>query len=353
MVREVYIDGEKYDSAPILLHFSCKNLKNMDTFSLSDPQIIIYSVSENGEKIEVDKTEIIWDNLNPVFSKSITLDYIFERRQDYFIKVIDIDNEKTGEHDLLGTANFALSTLVGSWKNPYTLDLNDQYGKKSQGQVMISFEKLPEEMDIWNFLPNVEGINGLGMFEFPMFTSFFLKFYRKGGEKDIIAGENTHYVSVYTTETKKGSFSPLFKEFTIDSFKLCRNNPEDLIRIELMKHRFTGNHQLLGRVDFKLNDLLKDDKSYWYFNDEKGTKRGVLSFKHYSFKPKANLLNYLKMGVKLNPIFAIDFTGSNGNPNLPSSLHYFKPQQPNDYQSAIMSICNILLDYASSPNVLY
>lgn len=42
---------------------------------------------------------------------------------------------------------------------------------------------------------------------------------------------------------------------------------------------------------------------------------------------------------------AIDFTGSNGIPSQPSSLHYMNPHNPNQYQQAIMAIGNILLHY--------
>jgi len=40
---------------------------------------------------------------------------------------------------------------------------------------------------------------------------------------------------------------------------------------------------------------------------------------------------------------AIDFTGSNGNPSLPSSLHYLN--EYNQYEQAIMSVGSILECY--------
>ena len=45
---------------------------------------------------------------------------------------------------------------------------------------------------------------------------------------------------------------------------------------------------------------------------------------------------------------AIDFTGSNGLPTHPTSLHYIDPSgRLNQYQQAIVSIGNILQDYDS------
>ena len=38
-----------------------------------------------------------------------------------------------------------------------------------------------------------------------------------------------------------------------------------------------------------------------------------------------SFIDYIQAGIEINLIAAIDFTGSNGDPHLPSSLHYFVP----------------------------
>lgn len=50
-------------------------------------------------------------------------------------------------------------------------------------------------------------------------------------------------------------------------------------------------------------------------------------------------------------MIAIDFTGSNGMPKHPSSLHYMDPQKPNQYQIAINAISQILLNYDSDKRI--
>ena len=42
---------------------------------------------------------------------------------------------------------------------------------------------------------------------------------------------------------------------------------------------------------------------------------------------------------------AIDFTGSNGNPASPSSLHYIDPSRPNEYMQAISAVGHVVQDY--------
>jgi hypothetical protein len=57
-------------------------------------------------------------------------------------------------------------------------------------------------------------------------------------------------------------------------------------------------------------------------------------------------LDYLRGGLQLSVIVAVDFTGSNGIPTAPDSLHAFKYDGSyNDYQKAISGVCDILLNY--------
>lgn len=50
-------------------------------------------------------------------------------------------------------------------------------------------------------------------------------------------------------------------------------------------------------------------------------------------------------------IVAIDFTGSNGSPKQPTSLHYINPTAPNQYQLAIASISQILMNYDTDKRI--
>ena len=56
-------------------------------------------------------------------------------------------------------------------------------------------------------------------------------------------------------------------------------------------------------------------------------------------------VDYLKAGVQVGLAIAIDFTGSNGDPNDPNSLHYINAQIPNQYERAIYSCGNIVAYY--------
>ena len=58
-------------------------------------------------------------------------------------------------------------------------------------------------------------------------------------------------------------------------------------------------------------------------------------------------LTHLQGGCLLNFVVGIDFTGSNGDPRDPSSLHYLGGAVPNQYTQAITAVGNVIQDYDS------
>jgi hypothetical protein len=68
---------------------------------------------------------------------------------------------------------------------------------------------------------------------------------------------------------------------------------------------------------------------------------------NFNIIKKYNFLDYLRGGIEISMMVSIDFTGSNGNPKNPKSLHYNAPGYVNEYESAIRSIGDILMYYDS------
>ena len=75
----------------------------------------------------------------------------------------------------------------------------------------------------------------------------------------------------------------------------------------------------------------------------------VLNFVFYD--EKCSFLDYVHSGCQISLIIAIDFTMSNGNPNDLESLHYFDPQNPNEYMQAIKAVGEILQYYDSDKKI--
>jgi len=94
------VEGD--DKAKVELFFSCRKLANMDTITVTDPFLKFYEF-RNNQWIFIGQTEQIDNNLNPNFSKSFVVDFIFESKQIYKAEVYDFDDANTityiGEHE--------------------------------------------------------------------------------------------------------------------------------------------------------------------------------------------------------------------------------------------------------------
>ncbi len=55
--------------------------------SKSDPMVVVYMKDAMTSYSEVRRTEVIMNNLDPVFARKITLDYDFERVQQLLFEV--------------------------------------------------------------------------------------------------------------------------------------------------------------------------------------------------------------------------------------------------------------------------
>ncbi|XP_053714389.1 copine-3-like isoform X3 [Synchiropus splendidus] len=94
-------------------------------------------------------------------------------------------------------------------------------------------------------------------------------------------------------------------------------------------------------AEFECINSKKKQKKKGYKNS------GVVSVKLCQVVKEYTFLDYIMGGCQLNFTVAVDFTGSNGDPRSPSSLHYISPHGVNEYLSAIWSVGNVIQDYDS------
>jgi hypothetical protein len=98
-------------TSQVELSIACRNLINADTFSKSDPVVIVYERNDWQDKYyEIGRTEMISDNLNPDFVKRFQLSYNFETVQRLKFEVWDIDPViKLGKYSQKFTKYIALN----------------------------------------------------------------------------------------------------------------------------------------------------------------------------------------------------------------------------------------------------
>jgi Copine len=70
-------------------------------------------------------------------------------------------------------------------------------------------------------------------------------------------------------------------------------------------------------------------------------------------QPSKSFQDYLRQGLVLNLCVAVDFTSSNGAPNLPRSLHYQSTAAYNDYEEAMLAVCSAMDPYSTKEHSVW
>lgn len=119
------------------------------------------------------------------------------------------------------------------------------------------------------------------------------------------------------------------------------------IIVEVWDYHSNGEHLYIGEGTFSIKDLVsKSVKTINLTVKKSKESAGQLLVIDAKVVEKPSFLDYIRGGTNLNLICAVDFTGSNGVPSRPESLHAIHMNgQLNAYQQAIMSVGEILLNY--------
>jgi hypothetical protein len=315
---------------PVELYLACRTLKDKDFFSKSDP-LVKCSVMKDGKWCLVGKTEQIQNNLNPNFQKTIQTELIFEIKQPIKFEVVDVDAH---HEDLIGYAETELGKLAGAKKQTTILDLTDSKGKKG-GKIIIRLDKSAQsnEFIFWQWagvkLKNVDGLFDK--------SDPYLKFMRQSENGDLFLAHQTKHIM--------DNLNPIWDAFEIPAQKLCYGKHDSKIVVECWDWEKKHEHKFIGKTAFSLDDILKGQKEFSLLT-AKGKPAGTLKLTNFNLVQKPSFMDFIRGGEQLSFILAVDFTGSNGVPSNPSSLHYVNPNgQPNQYQSAITAVGEIILNY--------
>ncbi|XP_041130094.1 copine-9-like [Polyodon spathula] len=266
---------------------SCRNLLDMDTFSKSDPVVVLY-VQGIGSKEwrEFGRTEVIDNTLNPDFVRKFVLDFFFEEKQNLRFDVYNVDSRSSNiskHKDFLGQTFCTLGEIIGSKAGRLENNLSGIPGKKC-GIIIFSAEELSNCR-----------------------TLLFL----------------------FYSRTVK-----------VDCYDWDRDGSHDFIG------EFTTSYRELsrGQNQFNVYEVLnpkKKGKKKKYINS------GTVTLLSFKVESEYTFVDYIRGGTQLNFTVAIDFTASNGNPSQPTSLHYMNPYQMNAYAMALKAVGEIIQDYDS------
>ncbi|XP_041417692.1 copine-9 [Xenopus laevis] len=327
---------------------SCRSLLDMDTFSKSDPVVVLYVQGVgNKEWTEFGRTEVIDNTLNPDFVRKFVLDYFFEEKQNMRFDVFNVDSRSCNiskHKDFLGQAFCTLGEVIGSPRSRLEKPLTGIPGKKC-GTIILSAEELSNCRDIVTMQLCA---NKLDKKDFFGKSDPFLVFYR--------SNEDGTFTICHKTEVIKNTLNPVWQPFTIPVRALCNGDYDRTVKVDVYDWDRGGSHDFIGEFTTSYRELSRGQSQfsvYEVLNPKKKCKKkkyinsGTVTLLSFKAESEYTFVDYIKGGTQLNFTVAIDFTASNGNPSQPTSLHYMNPYQLNAYGMALKAVGEIIQDYDS------
>uniref|UniRef100_A0A8D3DM07 Copine-3 n=1 Tax=Scophthalmus maximus TaxID=52904 RepID=A0A8D3DM07_SCOMX len=319
----------------VSLSVSCDNLLDMDSFSKSDPLCVLFMNSSGPHWCEIGRTEKIENCLNPSFSKTFVIDYYFEMVQKLKFEVYDIDSSNCSlqDADFLGEMECTLGQVVSSRKLTKPLVMKDKR-PAGKGTITICAEERTDNRAVEFEI----AARKLDKKDFFGKSDPFLEFYKQ---------TESGWQLAHRTEVVKNNLNPTWRRFRVPLQSLCGGDVEKSIKVDCYDYNNSGSHEIIGSFQATLLCLSSSQAEFECINSKKKQKKkgyknsGVIVIKQC----KVMSIQYTFLGGL--EYIAIDFTGSNGDPKSPLSLHYINPQGYNEYLAAIWAVGNVIQDYDS------
>uniref|UniRef100_A0A7N8WJ62 Copine-3 n=1 Tax=Mastacembelus armatus TaxID=205130 RepID=A0A7N8WJ62_9TELE len=323
------------------LSVSCSNLLDKDYGSKSDPLCVLLQNTGGDNWVELARTERILNNQNPSFVERLRVDYHFETVQNLKLAVYDIDNSTSDlkDDDYLGGTELTLGQIVSSKTvtRPLQLQKNKPAGK---GTITVTAEEIKDNraIELEMEAKNLDKKDTFGK------SDPFLEFSKQG--------DDGRWQLVHRTEVVKNNLNPSWRKFFISLQTLCSSDLNRPLKVDCSDHDSDGSHDLIGSFTTSATELLKaaqgSQVAFDCIHPEKQKKKksyknsGVVSVKSCKISSLVTLTWCLCACT-----VGIDFTGSNGDPRSPQSLHYLSPDGMNQYLGALWAVGQVVQDYDS------
>merc|ERR1712038_618326 len=338
------------------------------------------------------KTEVIKNTLLPDWTKTFFLDYELGTPVSILVKIFD--EVRKGENKEMGSGVFEMGSILGAKGNTKAKEM------KRGGTLFIRAEKAVGKGSLRLKMSGVALTNTEG---FMKKSDPFYEFTRKD-----VGARGTEWNVVHRSSHIKNTLNPKWKEENIELSVLCGGNVDLPLRLSIFDYESKGKHVPMGMIETSVNDLVKAKTTAGLKIMNRGQETGTIAVLVASVsgvealeekmaslevssptpapqpaiampvpsapmpepsapaalapQPSAvfapvpyippppsppTFLDYVNGGCEMQLCVAIDFTGSNGDPRKPGTLHYLSPDGStmNDYEKAISAIGSVLADY--------
>ncbi|KAL9179977.1 hypothetical protein ACHAXT_007947 [Thalassiosira profunda] len=333
------------------------------------------------------KTEVIKNTLSPKWTTSFLFDYEFGKETHINVSVVDEVRKTTDKP--MGSAVFEIGDILGSRGSVKAKKLKkggtlyarlQKAAPRSAGKLALRLRGIK--------LKNVEGM-------FKKSDPFF----EIRRTHDGPGGGS--WTPVYRSKHVKNNLSPKWEPATVDVNALCDGDLGRRLQVAIFDHESNGKHAKMGSFETTVNELVnavggrtftpkKGGKDYGTIAVDECKIMGAERPSGATVQPattahvptataaaaimpvpvappvqqfggmslgggmpvpmpppqRPTFVDYVSGNCDLSMCVAIDFTGSNGDPRKPGTLHHFSPHgQMNGYEKAIVGVGNILAKY--------
>ena len=123
-------------TSTVELSIRCAKLSDCDFLSKSDPVAIVFGkIKGRSDWRELWRSEMVLNDLNPVFKKRFVHEYRFEEHQPIKVEIYDWDTNDSGvskdlsEQDLIGRLETTMANLVSAPNKQYISVLKSKQNK--------------------------------------------------------------------------------------------------------------------------------------------------------------------------------------------------------------------------------
>mmetsp|Transcript_54596 Transcript_54596/g.65699 ORF Transcript_54596/g.65699 Transcript_54596/m.65699 type:complete len:479 (+) Transcript_54596:275-1711(+) len=354
---------------------------------LPNPFAIVTKMSskDGEEPIILGKTETITKSSNPTWTYAFKIDFTVGKLYYINVGVHDDSSKQKYKNKPLGSSIFEIGDILGT--------IGNVKGKSIKGRGVIYVRVMPVTDDHFSTPDLVLELKGSSLKNTEGLFRKSDPFYELQ-RRDFAPGGGYNWYTVCRSEHVDNELDPVWKPTAVNVVRLCDNDHSIPFRICVFDWSKKGNYTDMGMIETNLEVLLNaKSPNRFTLKNQKGKECGVLAVTRAdmggvlsnaailpgaeyrsldpppvqsqnisdSYMPSAPLVvppisvpstsrptfvDYVSSGCELSMCVAIDFTGSNGDPRQPGTLHNINLNgQMNDYQKAITAVGSIIAKY--------
>lgn len=238
----------------VALFISCRNLKNLDVASKSDPQVEVYVKDRsNPNWLLIGRTEVANNNLNPDFSTPIESEYYFEREQNLRIMVYDIDSTTTKE--FIGKAETTMGRIIGSPKQTFVTDLLTEKTTKTRGKLVIRLDNVNSSNDEVRIKLNAKLVPQSNLCCAAPNNPYYVLSRARGQES------KEEFVRVFKSPNLVNNTAPMFNPCKLKLAMLCNGDKDLPIKFSFYSMEENGNDKFYGEVITTVTKIVNGEKT--------------------------------------------------------------------------------------------